>query len=94
MAQVQSVRAMVSRSRGMRARVGVLEDVRRAAREEQASDCLDGAAWERFDLRKSSRRVDREEDGAVYDAARWRIRRRDARRAGQSRDDVSKDRTG
>ena len=47
-AHVQPVRAKIPRRRDVRARVGVLEDLRGAAREGRASDQRDEAAWERL----------------------------------------------
>ena len=48
MVQVQLVRAMAPRLRGVRARVGVLEDVRGAAGDGSDSDTCNGAARERL----------------------------------------------
>ena len=47
MVHMQPVRATVPRRRGVRARVGVLEDVRGAAGEALDSEPCDEPAWER-----------------------------------------------
>ena len=69
---MQPVRATVPRRRAVRARVGVLEDVRGATGGGLCSENGDVFAWERFTLCKSpGGRVVRARGRVVYDAARW-----------------------
>ena len=94
MAHVQLVQATLPWRRALRARVGVLEDIRRAAGNGRGSAPGDLSGRERFiRVRPLRGRVVRKRGRPVYDAAHWRIRRRPAYCAGQSCEHVSKART-
>ena len=77
MVLVQPVRATLPRRREVRARVGVLEDVRGAAGDGLGSALGDERAWERF-IRCSSQRgrVVRARGRVGYEAATWLIEKK------------------
>ena len=94
-AHVQPVRAKVPRRRVVRARVGVLEDVRGAAGGGLGSEPGDEPAWERFIRGKTPRgRVARERGRVGHGAARWQSRKYNILASpGQSCEHVSHART-
>ena len=85
MGLVWSVRAKVPRRGGVRARVGVLEDLRGPAGDGLRSESRDEPAWGRFRICKTRRGlVDSERGPVVYDTTTWRTSGPHSRPAGQS----------